>query len=388
MTLKAVVAAVVLSLAGVARAEVALHVTYLRQEVEHPPVLSNLDAVPADLGLAGARLGLADNMTTGGFLGHTYTLDEISVPVGGDLAAAARDALATSAFVILDAPAPDALRVADLPEAETAMLFSVSAPDDALRGADCRANLFHTLPSLAMRADALMQFLVKRRWTDVALVQGAHPEDQAWGAALTAAAAKFQVRLRTTKTWSYDADMRRSAFSEGPLFTQELKDPDILLVADERHDFARYLAYNTWTPVPMAGSEGLRAEAWAPAVEQWGAAQLQSRFAKASGRGMRPEDWAAWAAIRSLGEAVTRTGSADAAVLRTYLLSEDFELGGFKGRPLSFRDWNGQLRQPIPLATERAMVAMAPLEGFLHQVNELDTLGADRAESACRAFGG
>ena len=138
----------------------------------------------------------------------------------------------------------------------------------------------------------------------------------------------------------------------------------------------------------MAGSEGLRAEAWAPAVEQWGAAQLQSRFAKASGRGMRPEDWAAWAAIRSLGEAVTRTGSADAAVLRTYLLSEDFELGGFKGRPLSFRDWNGQLRQPIPLATERAMVAMAPLEGFLHQVNELDTLGADRAESACRAFGG
>ena len=388
MWLRAGIATLLVLSAVAARAEVALHVIYLRQEVEHPPVLSNLDTVPEDLGLSGARLGLEDNRTTGRFLAHDYTMEEVSVQPGGDLIAPAREALSETAMLVLDAPAADVLRVADLPEAQGALIFSISAPEDALRAGDCRANVLHTLPSLAMRSDALMQFLVKRRWSDLAMVQGAHPEDQAWGAALAASAAKFGLKLRDTKTWAYDADMRRSAFSEGPLFTQELKDPDILLVADERHDFARYLAYNTWTPVPMAGSEGLRAEAWAPVVEQWGAAQLQSRFVKAAGRGMRPEDWAAWAAMRSLGEAVTRTGEAQADVLRAYLLSEDFELGGFKGRPLSYRPWNGQLRQPIPLTTERAMVAMAPLEGFLHRVNELDTLGADRAESACTAFGG
>ena len=75
---------------------------------------------------------------------------------------------------------------------------------------------------------------------------------------------------------------------------------------------------------------------------------------------LRPIDWAAWAAVRSIGEAVTRTGSADADTVRTFLLSEAFELGGFKGRKLSYRRWNGQLRQPIPLAHPGAVVAARP----------------------------
>ena len=61
-------------------------------------------------------------------------------------------------------------------------------------------------------------------------------------------------------------------------------------------------------------------------------------------------------------------------------------LGGFKGRPLTYRGWNGQLRQPIAIAHPRALVAQAPLEGFLHQTNELDSLGLDRPESTCEAF--
>ena len=101
---------------------------------------------------------------------------------------------------------------------------------------------------------------------------------------------------------------------------------------------------------------------------------------------MLPKDYAAWAAYRSLGEAVTRTKSGDSEVLREYILSDEFELAGFKGRAMNFRDWNGQLRQPIPLVTDRAVVAMALLEGFLHQRTELDTLGIDLAESRCPAF--
>ncbi|MFC3118221.1 hypothetical protein ACFOHS_08235 [Jhaorihella thermophila] len=126
--------------------------------------------------------------------------------------------------------------------------------------------------------------------------------------------------------------------------------------------------------------------AWSRVVEQWGAAQLQSRFADLAGRPMRPRDYAAWAAIRTIGEAVTRTNSADPASLRAFILSPGFELAGFKGRPLTYRHWNGQLRQPIPLVTPRAVVAQAPLSGYLHQRSEMDTLGLDAPESACNAF--
>jgi ABC transporter substrate binding protein (PQQ-dependent alcohol dehydrogenase system) len=90
--------------------------------------------------------------------------------------------------------------------------------------------------------------------------------------------------------------------------------------------------------------------------------------------------------MRSLGEAVTRTNAATAQALREYMLSDAFELAGFKGRALSFRSWNGQMRQPVLLVTDRAVIANAPLGGFLHQRTELDTLGLDRPESDCAAF--
>lgn len=367
-------------------AEVALPVTYLKLEVARPPVLSNLDPLPDDLGAAGAQLGLADNQTTGKFLGHDYSLTVTRVPEGGDWLSAARKALAASPYLILDAPAQAQLDLADLPEAKGAVLFNATAPDAALRDAQCRANLLHTLPSSTMRADALMQFLVKRRWSDLALIAGDHPGDRAFAKAMKGAITKFGLTLKAEKTWVFDADMRRNAAQEVPLFTQDLGDYDMLLVADELGDFGRYIAFNTWQARPVAGSEGLRPVAWSRVVEQWGAAQMQGRFKDLAGRDMRSADYAAWAALRTLGEAVTRTQSADPATLRAYILSDEFELAGFKGRKMSFRNWNGQLRQPIPLVTERAVVAKAPLEGFLHQRTELDTLGIDQGEANCTAF--
>lgn len=372
--------------ASSALADLAIPMVYLKQEQALPPTLSNLDPLPGDLGDAGARLGLADNLTTGQFMGHAYTLETMTVPVGGDLQQAAQDALAISPFLILDAPAKALLDIADLPEAASAILFNTSSADISLRSGNCRANLLHTLPSDLMRSDALMQFARSKRWDKLALIAGTHAGDIAFADALRQSAAKFGMALSAEKTWAFDADMRRNAAQEVPLFTQDLGKHDLLLVADELGDFGRYIAYNTWLPRPVAGSEGLVPTAWAPVVEQWGAAQLQSRFNDLATRPMRPRDYAAWAAIRSIGEAVTRTGSADPAMLRSYILSDKFELAGFKGRPLSFRRWNGQLRQPIPLVTPRALAAQAPLESYLHQRNELDTLGLDAPESACEAL--
>lgn len=376
-----------LVLATQTQAEV-LRIDWIERQVSPPPVLSNMAAIPSGLGLDGARLAERDIATTGRFTGQSYDLHETVVAPDADFLKAAKSTLAEGARVlVVKAPAPDLLALADLPEAQGALILDAYAQDDALRGVDCRANVLHTAPSYAMRTDALAQFLLKKQWRKLVLIAGQLPEDLAFTAALKRSLTKFGLNLAGEKTWDFDANMRRAAAAEVPLFTQDLPAHDLLLVSDEPGDFARYIAYNTWVARPLAGSEGLKPVGWSGVVEQYGAAQLQNRFREAAGREMQQADFAAWIAVAALGEAFTRTQSTDPAMLRTYMLSDAFRLAGFLGRHLSFRNWNGQLRQPIPLVTERAVTALAPLEGFLHQINELDTLGVDAPESPCTAFG-
>jgi ABC transporter substrate binding protein (PQQ-dependent alcohol dehydrogenase system) len=53
--------------------------------------------------------------------------------------------------------------------------------------------------------------------------------------------------------------------------------------------------------------------------------------------------------------------------------------------PVSFRPWDGQLRQPLLLTDGQGVVATAPQDGVLHAKNTLDTLGADAPERLCRS---
>ena len=384
IVLYVLIAVVCSGFAATAQDQRDINALYLQILQPERPVLSNLDPIPEDLGRVGAELAVNDNNTTGGFLGYRFVLDVVTLDEG-DLAGA-QAALAASAaeFVLLDM---NAAQMAELVSGdEPRLFFNMRAYDTALRGADCRANLMHTLPSYAMRADALMQLVLNKRWTDMVLVEGRAPEDVAFADALRNAAKKFGLKFKEDAQWLFDGDIRRQAGAEVPLFTQKFGDYDVMIVADEHNDFARYLAYNTWEARPILGGDGLQATAWDRVNEQWGAAQLQSRFTDLAGRDMQDEDYAAWAALRSVDEALVRTQFADLAGVRSYLLN-DIELAGFKGRPLSYRNWNGQLRQPIGLTHASALVAMAPLEGFLHAVNELDSLGTDAPESACTAFG-
>ena len=359
---------------------------YLERVAPPSPVLSNLESIPSDEGLAGAALAIADNNKTGKFLKQHFALDDVIVDQDDDLLAAARELLSRTDLLLLNMGSEDLLAVADLPEAQGALLINVSEGDVELRNQSCRQNLLHTIPSRAMLADALAQFAAKKKWTRWVLIEGPDDNDKDFSAALERSADKFDIDIRGKKGWAFGADMRRNAAQELPLFVQGFPEHDLLIVTDERGDFGRYLLYNVWLPRPVAGSEGLRPDAWSAAVEQHGAAQLQSRFTEAASRAMRPVDYAAWTAVRTIGEAVTRERSKDPSVLRDYILSSKFELAGYKGRKLSYRPWNGQLRQPIPLSHPRAVVAQAPLEGFLHQHNEMDTLGLDRAESLCATF--
>jgi len=187
-----------------------------------------------------------------------------------------------------------------------------------------------------------LQFAVKKRWEDLVLLIGSTPEDASYAQAIRRSAKKFGLELKRDQNWIFDADMRRQASAEVPLFTQKLGDYQALIIADERNDFARYVRYNTWLPRPVMGGDGLRSQAWARSVEQWGAAQLQSRFRDLADRDMRDIDYAAWVALRSIDEALVRTKFAELDTVKAYLL-DGIEVAGFKGRPLSYRQWNGQL---------------------------------------------
>lgn len=366
-----------------------VEILYIEQQIERPPVLSNLVAWPDDEGLQGALLGIADNNTTGKFLGQEYSHEALIFEPDHDpvdrLAQITQALSAGPRVVVANLPALVLVEVADLDQAQDDLIFNAQAMENLLRESDCRGNVLHTMPSRAMLSDALAQFFTYRKWREVFLIEGNRKADAAMAASVRGSLNKFGLELVEDKQWIEDADMRRNASQEVPVFTQA-KDYDAVIVTDEDRDYSQYILYNTWLPRPVAGSAGLTPVAWSPVIEQWGAAQLQSRFTEQAERDMSSRDYANWAAVRSIGEAVTRTGVSDAEELRGYILSDDFELAGFKGASLSFRDWNGQLRQPVQLVHANAVVANAPIEGFLHPVTELDTLGTDKAESECAAF--
>lgn len=367
-----------------AEAKQTVNIAYLAQEQKAPPPLSNLDAFIENKGVLGAELAIGDNNTTGQFTGQKFVLKKFIVPIGGNVADVFnKDISEKFQFIVTTLPAEQMIGIADLPAAQQMVLFDASTRDDALRNEQCRKNVLHMLPSRAMRADALAQYMMKKRWTEWFLVIGPNPEDRLFADAVRRAAKRFGMKIVEEKTWEHTYDARRTAQSDVAVFTQA-DDYDVLVVADEQGLFGEYLDYRTWHPRPVIGTQGLIATAWHRTHEQWGAVQIQNRFKEQAGRWMEEQDYAAYLAVRAIGEATTRTKSNELKPVRDYLLSEQFALQGYKGNPLSFRSWNGQLRQPILLAAPRSLVAVAPIEGFLHPKTELDTLGYDQSESTCK----
>jgi ABC transporter substrate binding protein (PQQ-dependent alcohol dehydrogenase system) len=155
-------------------------------------------------------------------------------------------------------------------------------------------------------------------------------------------------------------------------------------VADSRGEFGRYVPYATQEARPVIGSVGLTSEAWHWAMERDGATQVSSRFDRLYERKMGSVDWASWIALKSVLQAYARSPERTRTVMTDYMASDTMTLDGSKGVQLNYRRWSGQLRMPILLATSEAVIEVAPLSGFLHSTNVLDTLGIDEAESRCR----
>ncbi|MGI9133887.1 MAG: ABC transporter substrate-binding protein, partial [Rhodoferax sp.] len=264
------------------------------------------------------------------------------------------------------------------------VLFNVSASQDQLRRGDCSANVFHTLPDASMLADATAQFLTAHKWTKVLLLTSSEPADSASIAAARQAIKRYGIKVVADKTFKLSNDPRERDAGNVALLTAGI-DADAIWVVDNDGEFARDVPYRTNLPRLVVGSAGLVAEAWQTSWEHYGAPQLTRRFRKQAGRPMAAVDWAAWIATKAILEVALKVP--DGREQRRALRSTDLVLDGFKGPRLSFRPWDQQLRQPIFLAhggIGGGIAGVAPLDGFLHPLNNLDTLGADQRESPCK----
>jgi ABC transporter substrate binding protein (PQQ-dependent alcohol dehydrogenase system) len=341
-------------------------------------------------GVAGARLAIEDNNTTGKFLNQRFFLEEMRLRDGEDAAKAATALAGRNGFIIADLPADALLKVADALRDRKTVLLNAGAIDDRLREQDCRANVIHVAPTRSMLADALAQYLVWKQWKRWLLVVGSHEADKLYADALRRAAARFGAKIVQERVFEDTGGARRTDSGvtliqrQMPVFTQQAPAYDVLVAADESEVFASYLPYRTWDPRPIAGSAGLVPTSWDAAHDQWGAIQIQNRFIKLNSRRMTARDMQGWTAARMIGEATSRTNSGDPKSVFDFLKGPDFSVAAFKGQRLTLRDWNLQLRQPILLVDGRMVVSVSPQEAFLHQYSELDTLGVDRPETKCK----
>ena len=378
-----------LGLFTAAQAEVLLRAAIIEVAHERPIPLSRLDLPAGDDGFAGGRQALKDNNTTGQFLKQKYELVEVRTDregLAGEIDKLAADGINV---VIALANADDLLALADHPAARDMLIMNAEARDDRLRGEACRANVFHTAPSRAQIADGLAQYMVWKKWTEWLLIHGSHPADGLMADAYRRAATKFGIEIVEERVFE-DAGGGRQTDSghvlvqkQIPVFMQRADDHDVVVVADESEVFGHYLPYRTWEARPVVGDAGLIASMWHEAHEAYGSTQLQRRFEKLSKRRMRDVDYQVWLAFRSVGEAVTRTNSAEISDLKAFLLSEEFAIAGFKGQALSFRPWNHQMRHGVILGAGKLIVTISPQQEFLHQKTRLDTLGFDEPESTC-----
>lgn len=389
IVLAAFLLSVALSPAAAANDEV--KIGYIGLERGNQPPLSLLDPILDDDGVQGARLAVVDNAGTGRFLGQEYLLEERIVARGEDAAAAFDDLVEGGAqWIVSGLPIEPLREILAAPQAQEGVaIFNAGAPDDVLRNEECRENLFHTVPSRAMQTDALAQFLIYKRWSRWAVVIGNTDEDRRRAEALRRSAQRFGANIVGELKWPHTPLARRAEGGfhaiqrEVPVLLQSLPDHDMLLVVDETDYFGEYVPYQTWRPRPVGGTQGLIATAWHRAHESWGAVQLHRRFERQAERSMTPLDFAAWLAVRAIGEAATRTQSVALEDITEYLLSDAFKLGAYLGDPVSFRSWDRQLRQPILVTGPRMVASVSPQEGFIHPRTPLDSLGYDEPESAC-----
>ncbi len=259
-------------------------------------------------------------------------------------------------------------------------VINVGSGADSLREAQCRRNLLHTLPSDRMRADALSQTLVSRKWSQVLVLSGPSDDDRTRAVTVQASLRRYGLKVVAERPFKLSTDPRERELANPKLLTAGVS-YDVVWVVDADGEFARTLPYNTVSARPVVGDAGLVALGWHAQFERYGAPQVSRRMAKTFKRAMTQQDWASWMAGKAISLAAMGLSKAGGPELLAAL--NPLSLDGSKGVSMQFRPWDGQLQQTLLLTDGQGVIGTAPIDGILHPRNALDTLGADSTEKRC-----
>ncbi|MFT3956136.1 MAG: branched-chain amino acid ABC transporter substrate-binding protein [Piscinibacter sp.] len=327
----------------------------------------------------GVKMALEDGQFELDAAGAKVALDtKAAASLDAAKAAALAAEKAGAAVLLADLPADWLLAVTD---AVKLPVLNLGEPADRLRAQDCRARLFHLIPSERMRADALAQTLVSRKWSNVLLLTGPGAADQLRAATVQASMKRYGLKTVGSKPFKVSADPRERDLAN-PLLLTSGAQYDAVWVVDSDGEFARSLPYRTVLPRPVVGDGGLVAVAWHAQFERFGAPQVSRRFMKATKRPMTANDWSAWMAGKALVGAAVAAPKGPLSAWAQAIAKNPVD--GSKGTAMNFRPWDGQLRQTLLLTDGQGVISQAPIDGLLHPTNVLDTLGADAPEKLCK----
>ena len=334
--------------------------------------------------LAGAKLGLKDIKPFQRMAKVKFRLMEMRIK---NIDSAADDILNhinknNIRIVLLDFPASELLNIVNKISNLNIAVINVSSKNNELRSFNCHKNLFHTIPSDRMLTDSLAQYLSDKKWRKVLILTGPLEIDKAKSASFIESAKQFGLKIIDNKSFLLGNDPRARDQNDLDFLTGSAK-YDAVYISDTHKEFSYRVPFATHIPSAVIGSSGLTPRAWHWSYLRHGAPQVHGRFERMNKRRMTEEDWAAWVGMRAIAEALVRFKNNENFSFQDAFVSEEFKLDGSKGPVLNFRKWNRQLRQPIMLSTDNWVTSIAPLESFVHRVNNLDTIGIDSKTSKC-----
>ena len=125
------------------------------------------------------------------------------------------------------------------------LLFNLSARDDALRQAQCQPHLLHVIPSHAMLTDALVQYLVSKKWRNVAGPdRSAAPKMNGSRRRSSDPPKRFGAEIVEQRPFVLSNDPREREKNNVALLTAGVE-YDVVFVADTDGEFARDVPYQT-----------------------------------------------------------------------------------------------------------------------------------------------
>ena len=319
---------------------------------------------PGPLGpsiLRGARLGITEADSLAQMFGKKIDLALPPVPGPERLAGVAARLIKEGVSVLVgggDERAAKAL--VEVAREGKALFLNVGSASDRLRTERCDRHTFHLHASVQMHVGAAGFWLIEekklRHWAVLSESDEIQRAVVAFAEARGATVEKGEQVVSGVTDWRPTLERLRAAEPEALWIGLRAETVPGFLQQYRRAGLASELVGITPDAIGLpnvdpAGLSGVWPVMWHHTLEKYSARDLNSRYRRRFGQPLEGASWSAWAALKLVGEAMLRAGTTPEALLE--YLESDPPFDGHKGRPLTFRRWDHQLRQPMYLAQAR-----------------------------------